>query len=352
MMRALFRGTAVGAAFICGMASPGFAGAQQPAPASAQMPADGEVLGSSHFSPVVQDLDKSIEFYGGLLGLAVPPPREPGPRPWDTQQTLRDLQGLPDTSIRYTVAAIPGERWGVELIEFQDSGRRPLSPRVQDPGASMLVFLVRDVDAAFAPLRQAGVPVVTAGGAPIKIDAAGTAGRGVVVKDPDGHFVELLQPDAAAETTAPAASNIVGARVRVTVEDTDQTMHLFRDLLGLHFQVGTFVKDQQLARLMGVKGAATRRSTLDSPMLLEFIEFKGVDRKPLHTRISDPGSTKYPLRVRDLDAAISKLKSTGATVVSLNGQPTVVRNVRYAIVHGLDNLFLIVTQVAPPRPAP
>ena len=75
-----------------------------------------QVLGSSHFSPVVRDLDKAIEFYGGLLGLSVPPPREPGPRPWDTQQNLRNLQGLPDVPIRYVVAAIPGERWGVELI--------------------------------------------------------------------------------------------------------------------------------------------------------------------------------------------------------------------------------------------
>jgi catechol 2,3-dioxygenase-like lactoylglutathione lyase family enzyme len=351
-MRDLLRGTALGGVFICVMASPWIAGAQPPPPAAAQMPAEGEVVGSSHFSPVVQDLDKSIAFYGGLLGLTVPPAHEPGPRPWDTQQALRDLQGLPDISIRYTVAAIPGERWGVELIEFQDSGRRPVSPRVQDPGASMLVFLVRDVDAAFAPLRQAGVPVVTAGGAPIRIDAAGTAGRAVIVTDPDGHFVELLQPDAAPETTASASSNIVGARVRVTVAGTDQAMHLFRDLLGLHFQVGAFAKDQQLSQLMGAEGAEIRRSTLDSPMHLEFIEFKGVDRKPLHTRISDPGSTKYPLRVRDLDAAIGKLRSTGATVVSLNGQPTVVRNVRYAIVHGLDNLFLIVTQAAPPRPNP
>ena len=80
-------------------------------------------------------------------------------------------------------------------------------------------------------------------------------------------------------------------------------------------------------------------------MQLEFLEFRGVDRSPLRTRILDPGSTKYPLRVRDLDSAISKLKSTGATVVSLNGEPIVVRNVRYAIVHDLNNLFLIMTQV-------
>jgi hypothetical protein len=52
-------------------------GAQAPTP-RIQSAITGDVLGSSHFSPVVADLDKSIEFYGGLLGLNVPPPREPG----------------------------------------------------------------------------------------------------------------------------------------------------------------------------------------------------------------------------------------------------------------------------------
>jgi catechol 2,3-dioxygenase-like lactoylglutathione lyase family enzyme len=311
------------------------------------------VLGSSHFSPVVQDLDKSIEFYAGLLGLNVPPARGPGPRAWDTQPALRNLQGLPDSPIRYTVAAIPGERWGVELIEFQDSSRKPVHPRVQDPGATTLIVLVRDIDLAFAPLKQAAVAVVTAGGAPIDLGGPSGKARAVIVNDPDGHFVELMQPDPLPETTAPASSNVIGARVRVTVEDTDKTMHLYRDLLGLQFKVGLFAKDQTLAELTGVKGGEIRRSSLESPMQLEFLEFRGVDRTPLRTRILDPGSTKYPLRVHDLDSAISKLKSTGATVVSLNGEPIVVRNVRYAIVHDLNNLFLIMTEVPPAtRPNP
>ena len=64
--------------------------------------------------------------------------------------------------------------------------------RVQDPGATTLVLIVRNVDEAFAPLKQAAVPVVTLGGAPIAVD--GGKARAVVVKDPDGHFVELRQP--------------------------------------------------------------------------------------------------------------------------------------------------------------
>jgi catechol 2,3-dioxygenase-like lactoylglutathione lyase family enzyme len=296
----------------------------------AQAPAAGDVLGSSHFSPVVENLDSSIDFYGGVLGLTVPPAREPGPRPWDTQQTLRHLQGWPDTQIRYIVAAIPGEKWGVELIEFEDAIRKAIHPRIQDPGATTLILTARDIDVAYARLKQAAVPVVTAGGAPIPVTTLGGQGRAVIVNDPDGHFVELIQPDTVPETTAPSTSNVIGARIRVTAGDTEKTLHVFRDLLGLRFQVSAFAKDQAFAALTGVDGAEIRRSTLESPMPLEFLEFKGVARTPMNTRIFDPGSTKYPLRVRDLDAAIAKLKSTGASVVSLNGEPYVVRNVRYA----------------------
>ncbi|HEY6614340.1 MAG TPA: hypothetical protein VIZ32_07475, partial [Vicinamibacterales bacterium] len=39
------------------------------APAARGVSAPGEVVvGSGNYSPIVQDLDKAIEFYGGLLG--------------------------------------------------------------------------------------------------------------------------------------------------------------------------------------------------------------------------------------------------------------------------------------------
>jgi hypothetical protein len=216
----------------------------------------------------------------------------------------------------------------------------------------MLILLVRDVDAALKPLKEAGVPTVTAGGSPITV-TNGVSGqaRAVIVSDPDGHYVELIQPGTLPESTAPPTSNVIGARIRVTVEDTEQTMRVFRDLLGLPFHVGAFAKDAPLAALTGVKDAEIRQSSLESPMQLEFIEFKGVARAPIRTQIFDPGSTKYPLRVRDLDVALNKLKSTGATVVSLKGEPYVVRNVRYAIVQDLNNLFLIMTQAQGARPS-
>jgi len=315
--------------------------------ATDQAASSGDVLGSSHFSPVVSNLDQSIEFYQTVLGVTVAPAKQPGPRPWDTQQSLRNLQGYPDTLIRYAVAPIPGERWGVELIEFQDGNRQLVRPRVQDPGATTLILLVRDVDAAFARVKLAGARIITGGGGPVAIDQ-GT--RAVLFTDPDGHFIELRQPAAVPETTAPPSANVIGARVRITVDSMDSTLHLYRDLFGLQFQAPTAAVDEAFARLTGVAGARFRRSAIAAPMSLEFLEIQGVERTPMRTRIVDPGSTKYPLRVRDLDAALEKLKSTGAVVVSTGGEPVIVRNVKYAIVRDLNNVFIIMTQV-PPAPS-
>jgi len=49
---------------------------------AAVSPAD-IVVGSGNYSPMVQDLDKAIEFYS-LLGLTIPPAATPGPRPVST----------------------------------------------------------------------------------------------------------------------------------------------------------------------------------------------------------------------------------------------------------------------------
>jgi hypothetical protein len=72
----------------------------------------------------------------------------------------------------------------VELVEFVDVDRKAVQRRLQDPGAVTLILLVRDIDAAFARLKQAGAPVVSTGGAPINMSPTNTT-RAVIVKDPD-----------------------------------------------------------------------------------------------------------------------------------------------------------------------
>ena len=56
--------------------------------------------------------------------------------------------------------------------------------------------------------------------------------RIAVVKDPDGHFVEIAQPAQLPESQAPPSQNVVAMAVRVTVSDVAKAMSLYGDALG------------------------------------------------------------------------------------------------------------------------
>src|SRR5262249_46935737 len=147
---------------------------------------------------------------------------------------LLNFLGTPTAQLRFSTVRIPGSTMGIEIVEFKDIDRKPLPRRLQDPGATMLMLSVRDVDSALARMKTAGAAVVTAGGAPVMLP--GGKNRAVIIKDPDGFFIALEQADPLPATNAPATSNVIGARACITVGDMDQTMKLYRDVLGFQPQ--------------------------------------------------------------------------------------------------------------------
>ena len=161
---------------------------------------------------------------------------------------------------------IPGSTTRVEIVEFKGVERKIVEPRLQDPGAVRLILVVRDIDPLLANLKGHNVPVVTAGGLPVNLTAGALRGRSVVVKDPDGHFIQLLQPEVIPETTAPAASNVIDARFGLTIDDTDKTVRVYRDVLGFQPRVApAFVSDKTIADLMATPGAQVRINTATVP---------------------------------------------------------------------------------------
>jgi len=272
---------------------------------------------------------------------------------WNTDPALLNFLGAPTSQVRFSSVRIPGSTLTVEIVEYKDIDRKPVQPRLQDPGAVRLILIVRDIDSLLAHLKTQGVPVVTAGGAPVTL--ARERARAVIVKDPDGFFIELLQPSVLPETNAPAGGNVIGARFGLTINDTDQTLKVYRDLLRFQPQVDpTFVSEDFRQNLMNTRGAQIRLTTAKIPgsaVEVEFAEFKGIDRKPIGTRIQDPGSTRLQLRVRDADATVKTLVANGGSVVTTGGEggPILMSGLRVAIVREPNNLFLVImTQAARP----
>lgn len=291
-----------------------------------------------------------MRFYRDLLGLEVSPVPPAAGVAWDTSRELLDLHGLPNARLRYFSARIPGVQCGIEPVEFDTADRKPITLRMQDRGAVTLILLVRDIDAAFARLKAGGVTVVTTGGAPV-MPSPTSKTRAVIVKDPDGHFVELAQLDPAPATNVPISSNIFDIRFRVTVGDLDRTVRYFQDHLGIPGKPGAFASSTGVMAMMGLPETAEYRLSMapipGSTLILEFLELKGIDRAAIRARIHDPGAYRLQLNVDNIDAAVAALTSAGSAVISTAGIPiriTLGRPSRLAILPDLNNLFLVLQQ--------
>lgn len=317
------------------------------APAGPAAPA-GEVLGVGNFIHVAANLDKSIEFYRDVIGLQLT--GAPGPHLFSANAIVSTLYDAVGKESRVASLKIPGSEMAVEIVEFKDIASVPAQPRLQDPGAIILRLTVRDLGAVMARLRQAKTPVVTTGGEPLNLDGSAGTAREVVVRDPDGIFVRLVQP-AASSGTASSSSNVTGAGFGITIGDTVKTMQFYRDALGFQPQVDAgFHADKNQMLVTGTPGAQFRRSIALVPgtaFQVEFFEFHGIDRRPAHPAIHDPGASVLRLRVRDLDRMMTQLKAAGASIVSSGGEAVTVGRSRAVIVRELNNLFLQPMQTAP-----
>ena len=309
---------------------------------------DGLVVGlGNFFSPIVGDLDKALAFYRDGIGLDV----QGTPANAEQNAPLRNMFGLPDAQLRWMVGRPAGMRTGVEIVEIKRAEGKPLERRMQDPGAFTLILIVRELDPIVARLKTMGAPIVTTGGVPVDVPFNGRA-RGIVVKDPDGHFVELVQ--APLGEAAPGASNITAVRVRLTVEDAGQTMRQYQQLGMAGTMNVMFESSAPVLKMFGMKADAQYRvATMDVPNApkVEFIDFKGVDRRTVRGNIQDPGSTRMQLQVRDVDAAIESLKAAGGAVVSTGGTTVDLpgrggATTKVAIVRDPNNLFLVLIQTA------
>jgi hypothetical protein len=173
-----------------------------------------------------------------------------------------------------------------------------------------------------------------------------------LVKAPGGHFVELQQPDPLPATPGLPEGNVIGGHIRVTIADTDATLRLYRDGLGFHPEVGAFTKEASRLALMGTPGAQYRVTAMAVPGVpqqrLEFIEFKGIDRKPLRTNIQDPGSSKIQFRPSDVPRAMEIIKAAGGTVATTGGTYMIYMGVPTVIVRDLNNIFVNMQQQPQP----
>jgi len=151
-------------------------------------PSDKLFLGIDHTAIVVADTDASLKFYRDALGLKVVGESE---NYGIEQEHLNNVFGarLRITTLR--AAAGPG----IELLEYltpRDGRPMPADARPNDLMHWQTTLTVRDAEAAGRRLRSARFAFVSPGAVAIPEGKLGFQ-RGFLVRDPDGHVMQVVE---------------------------------------------------------------------------------------------------------------------------------------------------------------
>jgi catechol 2,3-dioxygenase-like lactoylglutathione lyase family enzyme len=271
------------------------------------------VIGLMHAIHSVNDVDKTLAFYKAVFSLngQVNPFQSTGPQ---------ILTNSPGASLRVAMTQLKGA-FNFELTQFGDIERQLYKqPEIADPGAPMMKIVVRDIDAIVAAAKKANAPIITKGGAPVVVSTSIGKAKAIIMRDPDGYFVEAIQGTPSASTPEGA---VMGAIVALTVGDMDETLKYWNGILGLELEADKgFSNDSAMLDLMGLpKGASYRMGgglILGSTARIEMIEIKGVPRKPFDLRVTDPNACGMALRVGHIRELLAKIKQNGGRVLSRN----------------------------------
>jgi len=266
----------------------------------------------SHAIHAVDELDTTLAFYRDVFGLR-------GNAQDFANPAVPLLTNAPGVTLRLSMLALPGGM-RFELTHFKGLERKPAQPRYSDPGAASIVFHVRDIDAVVANAKKANAVIVTTGGAPVEIPTAQGKARSIIIRDPDGFFVQSIQ-----DSPLPGApeGNVHRVSLAYTMQDADATKKWYGDMLGIALSGSSaYATDSSLQKLYGVATTVQYRKLNGQlpgpPADIEFTEFKGVERTKFHLRVRDPGAPAMAIQVNELRPTIARMKAAGTNVLSTN----------------------------------
>jgi catechol 2,3-dioxygenase-like lactoylglutathione lyase family enzyme len=152
-------------------------------------PSDRLFLGIDHTAIVVSDTRASLGFYRDLLGFRVAGES----MNFGTEQ--EHLNNVPGARLHITALRAPAGP-GIEFLEYlqpRDGRPFPADERANDLVHWQTTILVPDAAAAAAAVRRGSFRLVSPDVAALPDTALGFT-RGVRVRDPDGHVVQLVEP--------------------------------------------------------------------------------------------------------------------------------------------------------------
>jgi predicted enzyme related to lactoylglutathione lyase len=261
-------------------------------------------------------------FAGGAPAGTPPEPIRPAAQA-GSDPLVWDLTNTRGSRFRTVFVRAANTPFGLELSEFFDIARNDRAPNPWDPGASTVVFTVRDLDAVAARLKARGAPVVTLGGVPV--DTPG--GRALLVRDPDGCLIEARQASPAAVSKATAAGDVIETSIDITVANRARAREFYETLLGFTI-TGTRAASAAELRVHGLAGGTLTETVMSIPgtsvtvVLSEFaLPGSAAKATPFAWKLQDVGSPQFQLEVSGLDALIDRTKAAGYRFLSVGAKP-------------------------------
>ncbi|MFN2565660.1 MAG: VOC family protein [Gemmatimonadaceae bacterium] len=268
----------------------------------------------------VADLGRAVRFYTEVLSFVeVGTTFSDGP-------ALAALNDLEEPSVR--VARL---RLGEELLELTQFARpfgrpAPRDARSHDRWFQHAAIVVSDMEQAYARLVAHGATAISV--APQRLPDWNPVAGGIEAfyfRDPDGHPLELIHfpPDKGHPRWHRASGRLfLGIdHTAIVAGDTDASLALYRDLLGMTVlgRSQNFGPEQE--RLNGVPGSRVRIICLAAESgpkveLLQYVSPTGGRPFPVHERANDLVHWETTVRVSDIDAAFDAIRRAGCSIIS------------------------------------
>lgn len=259
----------------------------------------------------VSDMDRAIDFYSRVLTFEKVSDVEVAGRDYEL------LQGVFGARMRVVRMRLGQER--IELTEYLAPRGRPfpVGTRANDRWFQHVAIIVRDMDATYARLRAVKVEHASSG--PQRLpDWNPNAGgiRAFYFRDPDGHFLEVLQfppGKGAARWHASSGPQFLGIdHSAIVVWNTEASLKFYRDELGMQVAGESDNYGTEQEHLNNVFGAHLRITALRAPSgpgveLLEYLAPRDGLPAPADLRANDIAHWEITMGVANLDEAARHL---------------------------------------------
>lgn len=281
----------------------------------------------------VEDLDRSVAFFQDVLTF------ERGAEHELTGDTYDRLYGVFGVRLRTVDLRLGDER--IQLRQFLTPRGRPMpdDSRSNDRWFQHIAIIVSDMDKAFAHLRAHKVEFASTGPQTLPSWNRSAAGiKAFYFRDPDDHFLEILAfpPDkGASKWHAPSNRLFLGIdHTAIVVGDTDASLRLYRDALGLQVVGESENYGVEQDHLNHVFGARLRITTLRAQAgpAIEFLEYitpRNGRPYPPDSRPTDIWEWAIHLQVDDVVSAANNLRRAGSSWVSSGDQSATVSETGY-----------------------